>query len=111
MPTCEPRVFSRHLCEFTCREFAREGKANVVVLRLGKVVRSDDVKGKPFDPLWVEERDVVQAVSKALTAKLKDSPTALGRWSIFHIGTDSPRARFSVASAKSQLGYKPEFVW
>ncbi len=103
-PSSEPRVLAKHLGEFTSREFAREGKADIIVLRLGKVVRAADVEGQPFDPLWVEERDVVQAVERALTAKL-------ARWQVFHIQSDSPRGRFSVARAKSALGYRPQFQW
>jgi nucleoside-diphosphate-sugar epimerase len=103
-PSLEPLVLAKHLGEYTSREFAREGKMEVVVLRLGKVVGADMVKGQPFDPLWVEERDVVQATSRALTAKI-------AKWQIFHIGSDSPRARFSVWRAKSALGYQPQFQW
>jgi hypothetical protein len=110
-PTCDTPLLAKHLAEFTCREFAREGKLSVVVLRLGKVVRSEDVAGKPFDPLWVEERDVAQAVAGALTAKFSDTVASLSAWSIFHIGADSPRARFSVARAKSALAYHPQFNW
>jgi nucleoside-diphosphate-sugar epimerase len=103
-PNLEPGVLARHLGEYTSREFAREGKTNVVVLRLGKVVRAAEVQGRPPDPLWVEERDVVHAVERALTAKL-------ARWQVFHIGADSPRARFSVRRAKTALGYQPRFQW
>lgn len=91
-------VLAKHLGEYTCREFAREHKLTVVVLRLGKVVRTEAVAGQPVDPLWVDERDVAQAVKAALTA---DVP----RWAIFHIGADSPQARFSVATAKQVLNY------
>jgi len=101
-PTEEPRVLAKHLGEFTSREFAREGKISVVVLRLGKVVRAEEVKEQPADPLWVEERDVVHAVSCALGAKV-------AQWSVFHIEADSPRARFTVARAKAELGYKPQY--
>ena len=103
-PSTEPRVLSKHLGEFTCREFARDGKANIAVLRLGKVVRAEDVQGKPFDPLWVDERDVVHAVASALTARL-------GRWQIFHIQSDSPKARFAVTRAKAALKYQPQYRW
>jgi nucleoside-diphosphate-sugar epimerase len=103
-PSTEPRVLSKHLGEFTCREFARDGKGNIVVLRLGKIVRAEDVKGQPFDPLWVDERDVVQAVASALTARLT-------KWQIFHIQSDSPKARFAVTRAKSGLKYQPQYRW
>ena len=103
-PSTEPRVLSKHLGEFTCREFTRDSKTNMVVLRLGKVVRAEEVKGKPFDPLWVDERDVVQAVSSALTARL-------GRWQVFHIESDSPKARFAVTRAKTALKFQPQYRW
>jgi hypothetical protein len=103
-PAAEPRVLAKHLGEFTSREFAREGKVSVVVLRLGKVVRFEDVKDRPFDPLWVDERDVVQAVSLALTSKLP-------RFQVFHIQSDSPKARFAVTRAKDALKYRPQYQW
>jgi len=103
-PSLEGQVLAKHLGEFTSREFARDGKANIVVLRLGKVVRASEVKGQPVDPLWVEESDVVHAVSCALTAKL-------GPWQIFHIQSDSPKPRFAVTRAKAGLGYQPQFRW
>jgi nucleoside-diphosphate-sugar epimerase len=103
-PTLKEGVLARHLGEYTSREFAREARVQIAVLRLGKVVRAEDVKGQPFDPLWVDERDVVQAVSRALSAKLTN-------WQIFHIGSDSPKARFSVKRAKAGLGYQPRFQW
>jgi nucleoside-diphosphate-sugar epimerase len=100
-PTHAP-ILAKHLGEFTCREFAREHKLTIVVLRLGKVVRAEEVAGQPVDPLWVDERDVAQAVNLALTAELP-------RWSIFHIGAASPQARFSVAAAKRALNYAPHY--
>ncbi|MCE7981622.1 MAG: NAD(P)-dependent oxidoreductase [Caldilinea sp. CFX5] len=98
-PTHAPTL-AKHLGEFTCREFAREHKLAVVVLRLGKVVRAEAMAGQPVDPLWVDERDVAQAVKLALTAELP-------RWAIFHIGADSLQARFSVTAAKRGLNYAP----
>jgi nucleoside-diphosphate-sugar epimerase len=103
-PSLQPRVLAMHLGEFTSREFAREGKVNVVVLRLGKVVRAEEVQGRAFDPLWVEERDVAHAVSRALAARI-------GPWQVYHIQSGSPRARFSISRAKAALGYAPRFQW
>lgn len=103
-PSAEPRVLAKHLGEFTSREFARDGKIDVVVLRLGKMVRAEEVRDQPFDPLWVDERDVIQAVSLALASKL-------GRFQVFHIQADSPKARFAVTRAKSALKYRPQHAW
>jgi nucleoside-diphosphate-sugar epimerase len=104
-PSDRPPVLAKHLAEYTSREFAREGRTQIVVLRLGKVVRADEVKDQAPDPLWVEERDVVHAVSRALTA------ARLTSWQVFHIEQASPRARFSVRRAQAALGYQPQFRW
>ena len=111
-PSSEPPALPKHLGEFVCREFARERKIRVVVLRLGEVVRGEEVKGKAFNPLWVDERDVAQAVLAALSSSAKESTSGIASWwSVIHIGADSPRGRFSVARAKQQLGYRPQFGW
>src|SRR6185295_6275873 len=59
LPELGARPLSKHLGEYTCREFAREGKLDIVVLRLGQVVREAEARGKPFDPLWVGARAVI----------------------------------------------------
>jgi nucleoside-diphosphate-sugar epimerase len=99
-PTPEPALLAKHLGESVCREFARGHELQIIVLRLGQVVRAADVADAPFNPLWVDERDVAQAVSQALT--LEGRP-----WSLFHIQADSPQARFPVAYARRMLGYNP----
>jgi uronate dehydrogenase len=104
LPSMTTIVMAKHLGEYVCREFAREGKTQIVVLRLGKVVRAGEVKDQPTDALWVEERDVAHAVSSSLTAKLNI-------WQVFHIQADSPGARFSVRRARAALGYRPQFRW
>lgn len=111
-PGCDAPVLSKHLGELVCREFARERRVRVVVLRLGQVVRSEDVKGKSPDPRWVDERDVAQAVLAALNPSQEHPASSVSHWwQVFHIGADSPGARFSVARAKRQLGYQPTFRW
>ncbi|MCY2990985.1 MAG: NAD(P)-dependent oxidoreductase [Planctomycetota bacterium] len=101
---------AEYLGEVVCREFAREGKIQVVVLRLGKVVRARETVGQPFDPLWVEQADVIQAVSLALTAQRDKSGSRLGAWSVFHIVSASQRTRYSSEKAKRVLGYRPQFA-
>jgi nucleoside-diphosphate-sugar epimerase len=100
-PGVEPRVLAKHLAEFTSREFAREGRVNVVVLRLGKIIRAEEVANRTFDPMWVDERDVFQAISLALASKL-------GRFQVFHIQPDSPKSRYAVTRAKNILKYRPQ---
>lgn len=107
-PGADPRLLSHYLGEFTCREFAREGSLSVVILRLGNVVRAEEVAGQPADPLRVDQRDVVHAVALALAAMEADDGRRLAPWSVFHVLADSPHSRFPVEKAKRILGYKPQ---
>lgn len=107
-PTAEAGTLSDYLGEFICREFARAGDIRVSVLRLGKIVRASEVTGRR-DQLWVDEQDVIQAVSLALAALLASPKPRLGPWSVFHIHSASPEARFSVAKARRILGYRPRW--
>ena len=102
LPTAATPVLTKHLGEFVSREFAREHKLDVVVLRLGKVAHTETVANQPFNPLWVDERDVAQAVNRALTMDARLLST-------FHIQSASPQARFSIDSAKNLLGYAPVY--
>ncbi|MDQ3249194.1 MAG: NAD(P)-dependent oxidoreductase [Chloroflexota bacterium] len=101
-PTTAAPVLAKHLGEQVCREFAREHKLSIAVLRLGRVVQTEEMAGWPFDPLWLDERDAVQAIARALTADVGD-------WSVFHVSADAPDARFSVEKAKKTLGYAPVY--
>ena len=109
LPADDAQVLSHYLGEFTCREFAREGRVGVVVLRLGDIVQANDVAGKPFDPLWLDQRDAVQAVSRALGARLSGKGPLAGAWSVFHIHSGLSQARFASARAKSAFGYLSQF--
>lgn len=108
-PGPQPEGLSHYLGECIAREFAHQKRLRIAVLRLGKVVRPEEVAGKPFDPLWVAEDDVVQAVSLAL--ERPGTSDAEGWWSVYHIASGSPRARFSIAAAQRGLGYRPKFHW
>ncbi len=109
LPTTQPSLLAKHLGEYTCREFAREEKVQVVVLRIGRVVKAAAAKGQTADPLWVEEREVAQAVAGALDAELSDHAQGVDRWRIFHVQSEFPGARFPVGGAKGALGYQPWF--
>lgn len=108
--TTDPRLLSYHLAEFTTREFARARKIDVAVLRLGKVISADKVEGQPFDPMWVDERDVAQSVASAVRTDFEDTDYRIGRWLIFHIQSSNPAARFSSDRARGRLEYKPEHL-
>ena len=108
LPTTEVESLSMHLSEFTVREFAREKTFEVVVLRLGHVVRSEEVSGKSYDSMWVDERDVAQAVESALKAGFRDHPSGIRTWNVYHVQSDSQKSRFTSRRAKG-IGYKPAY--
>ena len=92
-----------------CREFAREGRAGVVVLRLGKIVEDPDTPREAYDPLWIDQRDAVQAVTKALHARLMGTDQLAHPWSVFHVSSRLPQARFTCDRAKRAFAYAPQF--
>ena len=102
-PTTDIFPLSRHLGEFTCREFAREGKLNINCLRLGTLVKADEAASQPFDSTWLEMNDAIHAFDCALKA----SPA---RWAICHIQSEFPHSRFSSAKAKNALKFNPQFT-
>ncbi len=101
-PSVDSFVLSKHLGEFTCREFAREGKINVTCLRLGNLVTAETAATTEYDSMWLEMNDAVTAFQGALT-----SPS---QWDIYHIQSEFPEARFSVRTAKAEIEFNPQFV-
>ena len=101
-PSCDPAVLAPHLGELIAGEFAHTGSLRLLIMRLGHVVRAEQVQGQTFDPMWVDERDVVRAVAAALE---KDLPA----YAIAHIQSDSLNARFGIDTARQMLDYEPQF--
>ena len=99
-PSVDSFVLSKHLGEFTCREFAREGKLKITCLRLGNLITADSAKD--LDSMWLEANDAVAAFQGALV-----SPA---RWGIFHVQSEFPGSRFSIEKAKGHLKFNPQFV-
>ncbi len=88
LPTTEPSLLAAHLAEYTAREFAREHKLAVAVLRVGEV----------------DEAAVAHAVERALRYLQQDDAL---RWSIFHLAPEVDNPRFPIEKAKSLLDYQP----
>ena len=107
LPSTDAYVLGKHLGEFTCKEFARAAQIDITCLRLGTVVRADEVKDEPFNPAWVEIRDVVHAFECALNA---DSSGFDWEWPVFHVEADLSNSDFPAARrAKTAIGYTPKF--
>ena len=101
-PSVDSFVLSKHLGEFTCREFAREGKLDVTCLRLGNLVTAETAATTEHDSMWLEMNDAVAAFNCALGSSAP--------WRIFHIQSEFPGSRFSIGKAKSHLEFNPQFV-
>ena len=102
-PTTNMPILSQSLGEFTCREFAREGRMNVACLRLGTLVTAEAAANQPFDSMWLEMNDAIHAFESALN-------TSGGRrWEIYHIQSEFPNPRFFIRKAKESLKFNPQF--
>ena len=84
LPGVDVPVLCCHMGEYVCREFAREGKIDVVCLRLGDIPHDASSAAAPAT-LYLD--DAIQAVERALTYE------ATG-WDIFHIQSAVPNARY-----------------
>ena len=101
-PTTDVFILSRHLGEFTCREFAREGRINLTCLRLGTLVAAADAANQPFDATWLEMNDAIRAFECSLEA-------VPAGWAIYHIQSEFPNSRFSIHKAKGALKFNPQY--
>lgn len=99
-PTTEMRMMGKHLGEYVCREFAREHKLTVVVLRLGNVVSVNEVAGESVDPMWLDQQDLGNAIEGALTAELP-------HWTVIHVQGKQAGARFPIGDAERLIGFSP----
>ena len=101
-PSPDSFVLAKHLGEFTCREFAREGKIQVTCLRLGTIVTVEEADEAEFNSMWLEMNDAVAAFQGAIEAP--------SRWAIFHVQSEFPGSRFAIGKAKGHLKFNPKFV-
>ena len=99
MPSTDPTVLCYHLGEYVCREFGREGKIDLMCLRLGELTREVGPGAVPSSSALFMA-DALLAVERALTADLSG-------WNIFHIQSDVPNARYLLSNAQETLGYEP----
>lgn len=95
-PTTDPRLLAAYLTEATCREFGREHKLNVTVLRIGDIQADDATPESGSAALRL--RDLAQAVERALAA----DPAP---WSVYHIQSNVPEGRFTTKQAQDKLGF------
>ncbi len=86
LPATEPPTLTAYLGEFVCREFAREHKIAVTVLRLGEGL----------------------GVAETASAILCALQTQGLQWSVYHLAAPSDQERFPITKAKDELGIQLE---
>ena len=87
LPTPELPVLGYHMGEMVCREFAREHKIEVVILRLGEITQEQTASSAAStSALYLD--DATDAVGKALRAEHS------GWLDIYHIQSAVPNARY-----------------
>lgn len=101
-PHTEGEVLAKHLGEFTCREFALEGKIKITCLRLGAIVTTEEAANSEINSMWLEIDDAVTAFQGAI-----DAPS---NWGIFHVQSEFSGSRFDIGKAKEHLKFNPQFV-
>ena len=109
-PGTDVAALCYHFGEYVCREFGRAATVDVVCLRLGDLVEED---GAADSTSALYESDAVQAVEKALalgdgeTEPVYQEPVIRPTWSVFHIQSAVPNARYTTSAAGEFLGYTP----
>ncbi len=106
-PSPEMGTFSKTLCELTVREFARDYPITATSLRLGRLVRVEDVAGEEHDLMWLDIRDAAHAFRCALGRDASDDLRFAVRWQVYHVCANIPNAKFLIAEATRGVGYDP----
>jgi nucleoside-diphosphate-sugar epimerase len=109
-PSSDPTSLSHYLGEFVCREFARSGQFDVVVLRLGALGDPQPDTLPEGGIPSVESRDVASAVSLAIGYGRSDDRPLRRNWTVLHIHSEPASDRFPIANARRLLRYKPELA-
>ena len=98
-----------HLAEQVTREFARDYALGVTVLRLGRLVREDEVAaGTRPDLTWLDPRDAAAAVELALGRDQDRSGSRNwpGRWQVRHVCHLPPHPKFLLDGMRG-MGFEP----
>ena len=106
-PTPNAEMLSHYLGEFTCREFARAGEFDVVVLRLGSLDPSTRAtsRGEELPPTTV--RDAANAIAAVLERAKDGNRSGLAPWSVVHIHSAAQSTRFPLTKARRLLDFRP----
>ena len=107
-PVSGTGLLPSYLDEFCCREFARSGRLQVVVLRLAPVTDANQQASTGDGSPRLELQDAVQAVRRALETERISDGRGIDSWSVFHILSNPEECRFPISRAQRILGYTPQ---
>jgi nucleoside-diphosphate-sugar epimerase len=105
-PTPAMEQMAPYLAEKVCLEFARAHKVTVTVLRLGKVIREEEVADRQPDLMWLDIRDAARAFGWALSRDSSQDVEWTRRFALYHICAAIPNAKYLVSQAASK-GFEP----
>ena len=106
-PTTEISDLAPYVAELTVRESARVMPVKAIGLRLGEVVDSEHIAGRPPDPRWLHVEDAVQAVRRAIEFEPTPEEQQSGWW-VFHVVGAGRRTRFPLGLAgEPPFSYSP----
>jgi nucleoside-diphosphate-sugar epimerase len=97
---------SVYLSEWIAREFARQYPGLVVTLRIGQLVHEDQLApGTPLRYDWLDVRDAIEAVEKAITI---EHVNGFGPWGLYNLSADMPGSRYALSKiASGPFGFRP----
>ena len=109
-PGTDVSALCYHFGEYVCREFGRAAKVDTVCLRLGGLVEDE---GEAVSTSALYPHNLVQAVERALALSNAEKEPVYREtvlrptWSVFHIQSTVPNARYILNTAEEFLGYRP----
>ncbi len=110
-PDVEPLILAAHLCEYVCREFAREGGIKIANLRLGfpLIKGGTEAAAASGESAALAEDDLRVAINAALVVDLaagaqSENSPAPASFRTIHVQSPIPDARFLLHGASSVLG-------
>lgn len=109
LPSTEPALLGAQVAEFTAREFAHSHALDVVIMRLGHVARAQDAVGQTYDPMWLDERDAIQAVNTTLQKRADLDRRRRRNYHVLHLQSVSSSARFSSERLCKGLDFTPQY--
>lgn len=106
-PTTAPQQLAEHLAESVCLEFVHETRLHAVLVRLGDLVREDEVDAEQYDPFWLDLRDAAGALAAIVVAEAPEQ-RRMQRGGTVHVCARRPDAAVRSGLLRRWTGFTPE---